>query len=143
MLNDLPHTLDCDPALWQDFVTLCRFGGRVTGTPGEAAARDFEAFCAEVRPRLRSFYAVAFHPDLPRESSVALSLKTVGGLSVREIARAFLMDEQAVAQRVAGEIARRGGVRRGMNGLDAVRAERPEFVQVGFLAEAQRVGHND
>jgi len=40
------------------------------------------------------------HPDLTRESSVALSLKTVGGLSVREIARAFLMDEQAVAQRL-------------------------------------------
>jgi RNA polymerase sigma-70 factor (ECF subfamily) len=40
------------------------------------------------------------HPSLSRESSVALSLKTVGGFSVREIARAFLADEAAVAQRL-------------------------------------------
>ena len=29
------------------------------------------------------------HPAIPRDSSVALSLKTAGGFSVREIARAF------------------------------------------------------
>ena len=40
------------------------------------------------------------HPALSREASVALSLKTVSGLSVREIARAFLADEQTVAQRL-------------------------------------------
>jgi RNA polymerase sigma-70 factor (ECF subfamily) len=40
------------------------------------------------------------HPDIPREASVALSLKTVGGFSVREIARAFLADEGAIAQRL-------------------------------------------
>ena len=40
------------------------------------------------------------HPDISRESSVALSLKTVGGFSVREIARAFLADDAAVAQRL-------------------------------------------
>lgn len=40
------------------------------------------------------------HPELSRDSSVALSLKTVGGFSVREIARAFLADESAVAQRL-------------------------------------------
>ncbi len=40
------------------------------------------------------------HPDIPQESSVALSLKTVGGFSVREIARAFLADEAAIAQRL-------------------------------------------
>jgi|SRR5579871_183227 len=40
------------------------------------------------------------HPAIPRDSSVALSLKTVGGFSVREIARAFLADETAVAQRI-------------------------------------------
>ena len=41
MPNHLPDTLDHDQALWQDFVTLCQFGGRVTGTPGEVAARDW------------------------------------------------------------------------------------------------------
>ena len=40
------------------------------------------------------------HPALTRDSSVALGLKTVGGFSVREIARAFLSDETAIAQRL-------------------------------------------
>jgi RNA polymerase sigma-70 factor (ECF subfamily) len=40
------------------------------------------------------------HPDFPRDSSVALSLKIVGGFSVREIARAFLADDAAIAQRL-------------------------------------------
>jgi RNA polymerase sigma-70 factor (ECF subfamily) len=40
------------------------------------------------------------HPDIPRDSSVALSLKTVGGFSVREIARVFLADDAAIAQRL-------------------------------------------
>jgi RNA polymerase sigma-70 factor (ECF subfamily) len=39
-------------------------------------------------------------PEISRESSVALSLKTVGGFSVREIARAFLSDERTIAQRL-------------------------------------------
>ncbi|PYQ83894.1 MAG: RNA polymerase subunit sigma [Acidobacteria bacterium] len=40
------------------------------------------------------------HPALSRDASVALSLKTVGGFGVREIARAFLADEAAIAQRL-------------------------------------------
>jgi RNA polymerase sigma-70 factor, ECF subfamily len=40
------------------------------------------------------------HPEIPRDASVALSLKTVGGFSVREIARAFLADAAAIAQRL-------------------------------------------
>jgi RNA polymerase sigma-70 factor (ECF subfamily) len=40
------------------------------------------------------------HPAIPRDASVALSLKTIGGFSVREIARAFLADEAAIAQRI-------------------------------------------
>lgn len=40
------------------------------------------------------------HSGIARDSSVALSLKTVGGFSVREIARAFLSDEAAIAQRL-------------------------------------------
>jgi hypothetical protein len=39
------------------------------GEPGDgaAAARAFEEFCAELRPHLKSFYGVAFHPALPRD----------------------------------------------------------------------------
>jgi RNA polymerase sigma-70 factor, ECF subfamily len=40
------------------------------------------------------------HPEISRDASVALSLKTVSGFSVREIARAFLADEAAIAQRL-------------------------------------------
>jgi RNA polymerase sigma-70 factor (ECF subfamily) len=40
------------------------------------------------------------HPSLPRDARVALSLKTVGGFSVPEIARAFLAAEATIAQRL-------------------------------------------
>jgi RNA polymerase sigma-70 factor (ECF subfamily) len=40
------------------------------------------------------------HPEIPRDARVALSLKTVGGFGVREIARAFLADDAAIAQRL-------------------------------------------
>ncbi len=40
------------------------------------------------------------HPEIPRDAAIALSLKTVGGFGVREIARAFLADEAAIAQRL-------------------------------------------
>ncbi|MBV9505442.1 MAG: sigma-70 family RNA polymerase sigma factor [Acidobacteriia bacterium] len=40
------------------------------------------------------------HPEIPRDAAVALSLKTVGGFGVREIARAFLADDAAIAQRL-------------------------------------------
>jgi RNA polymerase sigma-70 factor (ECF subfamily) len=43
---------------------------------------------------------MACHPLLPRESRVALTLKTVGGFGVSEIARAFLAKEPAIAQRL-------------------------------------------
>ena len=40
------------------------------------------------------------HPEIGHESSVELSLKTVGGFNVREIARAFLADDATIAQRL-------------------------------------------
>jgi len=48
---------------------------------------------------LRMIFMCA-HPEISEEASVALSLKTVGGFSVREIARAFLADEATIAQRL-------------------------------------------
>lgn len=44
--------------------------------------------------------AMCCHPQIPRDASVALSLKTVSGFSVREIARAFLADDSAIRQRL-------------------------------------------
>ena len=40
------------------------------------------------------------HPEISRDASVALSLKTAGGFGVREIARAFLSDDATIAQRL-------------------------------------------
>lgn len=41
------------------------------------------------------------HPALSCEAQVALTLRTLGGLSVAEIARAFLVPEATIAQRLA------------------------------------------
>jgi RNA polymerase sigma factor (sigma-70 family) len=41
------------------------------------------------------------HPTLARESQIALTLRVVCGLTTREIATAFLISEQALAQRLA------------------------------------------
>lgn len=46
-------------------VALLIFPGAPAGSV--QAAREFEAFCAELRPLAKSFYCVAFHPDLPRD----------------------------------------------------------------------------
>src|SRR5215510_11652054 len=43
---------------------------------------------------------MACHPAIPREGRVALTLKTVGGFGVSEIARAFLAKEPTIAQRL-------------------------------------------
>lgn len=40
------------------------------------------------------------HPALPRESQVALTLRAATGLSVKQIARAFLAGEATIAQRI-------------------------------------------
>jgi RNA polymerase sigma-70 factor (ECF subfamily) len=49
--------------------------------------------------RLRLIFTCC-HPALPMESRVALTLRTVGGLSTREIARAFVAGETATQQRL-------------------------------------------
>jgi RNA polymerase sigma-70 factor, ECF subfamily len=49
--------------------------------------------------RLRLIFTCC-HPALPLDARVALTLRTVGGLSTREIARAFLAPEPTIAQRL-------------------------------------------
>ncbi len=49
--------------------------------------------------RLRLIFTCC-HPALPIESRVALTLRTVGGLSTREIARAFIATEPTIQQRL-------------------------------------------
>lgn len=49
--------------------------------------------------RLR-LLCTACHPALSRQAQVALTLRVVGGLHTREVARAFLVSEQAMEQRI-------------------------------------------
>jgi RNA polymerase sigma-70 factor (ECF subfamily) len=49
--------------------------------------------------RLRLIFTCC-HPALAMETRVALTLRMVGGLTVREIARAFLVQESTVGQRI-------------------------------------------
>ena len=49
--------------------------------------------------RLRLIFTCC-HPELPSDSRVALTLRLVGGLSTVEIARAFLVPEPTIAQRL-------------------------------------------
>lgn len=43
---------------------------------------------------------ICAHPDLPGTQQIALALRIVSGLSVRQIARAFLVSEAAMEQRI-------------------------------------------
>lgn len=54
----------------------------------------------EIGDDLLRLMFVACHPVLPREQRVALTLRLLGGLSTPEIARAFLVAEATVAQRM-------------------------------------------
>ena len=51
-------------------------------------------------PDLLRLIFTCCHPALNQEAQIALTLRTVGGLTTTEVARAFLMAEPAVAQRL-------------------------------------------
>lgn len=75
------------------------------------------------------------HPALARDARVALSLKTVGGFSVQEIARAFLAADAAIAQRL---VRAKRQLRDGRVGLDLPRgadlaARREPVLEVIYL----------
>ena len=46
-------------------------------------------------------YFLCAHPALPMPSAIALTLRAVGGLTTRQIARAFLVPEATMAQRIS------------------------------------------
>ena len=68
---------------------------RQGATPDLEAAID----CGVDDDLLRLVF-VACHPVLSREARVALTLRLLGGLTTEEIARAFLVPEPTVAQRI-------------------------------------------
>lgn len=65
------------------------------------AARDDEPAVEEqLRDDELRMILMCCHPEMSRDSSVALSLKIIGGFSVTEIARAFFEQESTTAQRI-------------------------------------------
>ncbi len=66
----------------------------------ESAAESEPAFAREVRDDQLRMIFTCCHPAIPSDSQIALTLKTVGGFSTAEIARAFLAREATVAQRL-------------------------------------------
>jgi RNA polymerase sigma factor (sigma-70 family) len=66
-----------------------------SSTPDIEAALD-----DEIGDDLLRLVFIACHPILSREARVALTLRLLGGLTTEEIARAFLVPEPTVAQRI-------------------------------------------
>jgi RNA polymerase sigma-70 factor (ECF subfamily) len=61
---------------------------------------------ADYRDDILRLMFICCHPDLPSTQQIALALRIVSGLSVRQIARAFLVGESAMEQRITRAKAR-------------------------------------
>jgi RNA polymerase sigma factor (sigma-70 family) len=76
-------------------------GHELLGAQREIFEREFEAAIEDdVGDDLLRLIFTACHPVLSTEARVALTLRLLGGLTTEEIARAFLISEPAVAQRI-------------------------------------------
>ena len=110
-----------DPVAWLIFVGRnaaldgVRRQSRQETLPDEEALSDLEDAEAAMADRLDgSHYRddilrllfICCHPDLPATQQIALALRIVSGLSVRQIARAFLVGESAMEQRITRAKAR-------------------------------------
>lgn len=112
-----------DPAAWLILVgrnaaiDAVRKSSRNAPLPPEELLSDLEDAEAQAAERLDgSHYRddvlrllfICCHPDLPATQQIALALRIVSGLSVREIARAFVVSEAAMEQRITRAKARIG-----------------------------------
>ena len=75
--------------------------GRELDVGGEQAATELDAVLDDdIEDDLLRLLFTACHPVLSTEARVALTLRVLGGLTTEEIARAFLVPESTVAQRI-------------------------------------------
>jgi RNA polymerase sigma factor (sigma-70 family) len=75
--------------------------GRELEAKQEMAVPDFDAAIDDnIGDDLLRLVFISCHPVLTSESRVALTLRLLGGLTTDEIARAFLVSEPTVAQRI-------------------------------------------
>ncbi|MDB5461227.1 MAG: polymerase sigma-70 factor, subfamily [Caulobacteraceae bacterium] len=109
--------------------------------PDEAALSDLEDAEEALAERLDGAHYrddilrllfVCCHPDLPATQQIALALRIVCGLSVAQIARAFLVGEAAMEQRITRAKARIGQSQ-SRNGADA------SFAAPGAVERAERL----
>lgn len=104
-----------DPAAWLIFVgrnsglDQVRRRSRQEALPAEEHLSDLEDAEAALAERLdNSQYPddvlrllfICCHPELPANQQIPVALRIVSGLSVKEIARAFLVSESAMEQRI-------------------------------------------
>jgi RNA polymerase sigma factor (sigma-70 family) len=66
----------------------------------EPVDSEFDAVDDEIGDDLLRLVFTACHPVLSREAQVAMTLRLLGGLTTAEIARAYLVSEATVAQRI-------------------------------------------
>jgi RNA polymerase sigma-70 factor (ECF subfamily) len=129
-----------DPAAWLIMVgrnaaiDVTRRRAKQTALPDEEHLSDLSDVEAEVvqqldeadyRDDVLRLLFICCHPDLPETQQIALALRIVSGLSVKEIARAFLVGESAMEQRITRAKAKVAGAGVPFEAPDAVeRAER-------------------
>jgi RNA polymerase sigma-70 factor (ECF subfamily) len=91
---------------------------RMTALPDEDAISDLSdnegatverLDAADYRDDILRLLFVCCHPELPATQQIALALRIVSGLSVAQIARAFLVTEAAMEQRITRAKRRIGG----------------------------------
>ena len=131
-----------DPAAWLILVgrntgiDQARRRNRQTQLPPEEAISELEDVEAPMAERLDDAHYrddvlrllfICCHPDLPATQQIALALRIVSGLSVAQIARAFLVGESAMEQRITRAKAR------------VARADAP-FEAPGPVERAERLG---
>jgi len=154
-----------DPAAWLIFVgrnsgiDAIRRGSKQVALPDEEKISDTEDAEADIAERLDGEHYrddilrllfVCCHPDLPSTQQIALALRIVSGLSVRQIARAFLVGESAMEQRITRAKARVGAAGIPFETPDAeARAERLAAVSTmiylifneGYSASGEGAAH--
>ncbi|WP_333834944.1 RNA polymerase sigma factor [Rubrimonas sp.] len=104
-----------DPAAWLIMVgrnarlDAMRRDRRMQPLPAEETISDLEdpepalaerIDAADYRDDILRLLFICCHPDMPATQQVALALRVVSGLSVAQIARAFLVGEAAMEQRI-------------------------------------------
>ncbi|WP_309604912.1 RNA polymerase sigma factor [Phenylobacterium sp.] len=110
-----------DPAAWLILVGRnaaldgVRKTGRQTALPPEDQISDIDDVETPMAERLDGAHYrddilrlmfICCHPQLPATQQIALALRIVSGLTVRQIARAFLVGEAAMEQRITRAKAR-------------------------------------